>query len=107
LMFSWRADGDVIQDMHGVPDGGTSKDEQSFDKRPRRQAQGSFSAPFSGIHGWFWENPGGTTVRVRLTTAGCGVLFVSAGILFRWPARDARTERPRCHSGEPAMRRAS
>jgi hypothetical protein len=71
MLFSWRASGAVIQDFHGDRDsqkGGTGT--QSFDKSPRRQADGSFVAPFAGIHGWYWENPGGETITVRLTTSG-------------------------------------
>ena len=70
MLFSWTADGDVIQDMHGDRDGAPANAAQSFDKQPRRGANGEFSAPFSGIHGWYWENPGGETVTVRVTTAG-------------------------------------
>lgn len=70
MLFSWNASADVIHDLHGVPDGAPSSAEQSFDKRGRRRADGSFAAPFSGIHGWYWENPGGETVTVKLTTAG-------------------------------------
>jgi hypothetical protein len=70
MLFSWTADGDVIHDMHGDPDGAPADAAQSFDKQPRRRADGSFIAPFSGIHGWFWENPGGETLAVRVTTAG-------------------------------------
>lgn len=70
MLFSWTADGDVLHDFHGDPDGAPANSEQSYDKQPRRRADGSFTAPFSGIHGWFWENPGGETITVRLTTAG-------------------------------------
>ena len=70
MLFSWRADGDVMHDFHGDPDGGSADAAQSFDAAPRRQADGSFTAPFSGIHGWYWENPGGEVVTVRLHTAG-------------------------------------
>lgn len=70
MLFSWVADGDILHDLHGVPDGAAGSAEQSFDKRARRRADGSYVAPFAGIHGWFWENPGAETVRVRLTTAG-------------------------------------
>ena len=70
MLFSWRANGDVIHDFHGDPEGAPSSAAQSFDKRARRQADGSFVAPFTGIHGWYWENPGGDTVTVRVTTAG-------------------------------------
>jgi hypothetical protein len=70
MLFSWTADGDVAHDFHGDPDGAPANSEQSYDKQPRRRADGSFTAPFSGIHGWFWENPGGETITVRVTTAG-------------------------------------
>jgi hypothetical protein len=68
MLFSWAASDDVMHDFHGVPDGSTT--EQSYDNRSRRRADGSFAAPFAGIHGWYWENPGGETITVRLTTAG-------------------------------------
>ena len=70
MLFSWSATGDVTQDFHGDPDGAPSSATQSYDKKPRRTATGSFIAPFSGIHGWFWENPGGESVTVKVTTAG-------------------------------------
>jgi hypothetical protein len=70
MLFSWTADGDVVHDFHGDPEGAPANSEQSYDKQPRRRADGSFTAPFSGIHGWFWENPGGETITVRVTTAG-------------------------------------
>jgi hypothetical protein len=90
MLFSWRASGDVMHDLHGVPDGeGTT--EQSFDPRPRRQADGSFAAPFTGIHGWYWENPGGDTITVRLTTSG----FYTAAHEFSFDrTRRAREVRP-------------
>jgi hypothetical protein len=70
MLFSWKASGDVIHDFHGDPDGAAADASQSYDKKPRRQADGSFTAPFSGIHGWFWENPGGDTITVQVTSAG-------------------------------------
>ncbi len=70
MLFAWRASDDVMHDFHGVPDGAPASAEQSFDARPRREADGSFAAPFTGIHGWYWENPGGETVTVRVTTSG-------------------------------------
>ena len=71
MLFSWDANGNVLQDFHGDRDGVTGDEATtSFDKQPRRKADGSFTAPFSGIHGWYWENPGGEAVTVKLTTAG-------------------------------------
>ncbi|MBT5032013.1 MAG: hypothetical protein HOM55_06930 [Proteobacteria bacterium] len=70
MLFSWVASGDVAHDFHGDRDGAPASAAQSFDQQPRRKADGSFTAPFSGIHGWYWENPGGNTVTVRVTTSG-------------------------------------
>jgi len=80
MLFSWFTDGDVIHDFHGDPDGAPADASQSYDKASRRRADGSFTAPFSGIHGWLWENPGGGTVTIRLTTAG----FYTSGHQFRF-----------------------
>jgi hypothetical protein len=72
LLYSWSASAPVLHDMHGeraeVKDG--VPPEQSFDKQSRREASGSLAAPFAGVHGWYWENPGGETVTIRLTSAG-------------------------------------
>lgn len=70
MFFSWTASSNIVHDFHGDPDGAPSGSSQSYDKQPRRRADGGFTAPFSGIHGWFWENPGGETVTVKVTTAG-------------------------------------
>jgi len=70
LLFSWSADGNILQDFHGDPDGAPASATQSYDKQPRRKSDGTFTAPFSGIHGWYWENPGTNTVTIKLTTAG-------------------------------------
>ncbi len=70
MVFSWMASADVIHDFHGDPDGQPSSAAQSYEKTTRRAADGSFTAPFSGIHGWYWENPGGDTITVKVTTAG-------------------------------------
>ena len=92
MLFSWRASGDVMHDMHGDPEGESSSTAAvSFDARPRRQAEGSFEAPFTGIHGWYWENPGGETITVRVTTAG----FYTSAHQFRFDrtrvAREVRS----------------
>jgi hypothetical protein len=81
MLFSWRASGDVMHDFHGDREGQSSATAaQTYDSRPRREADGSFEAPFAGIHGWFWENLGGETITVRLTTAG----FYSSAHQFRF-----------------------
>lgn len=72
MIYSWTATGAVVHDFHGErPPGATDGPaEESFDKQERRQASGSYTAPFTGIHGWYWENPGAEPITVRLTSAG-------------------------------------
>ncbi len=73
MLYAWTASAPVIQDFHGehAAGAGTSPPaEQSYDKQNRRQANGSLTAPFSGIHGWYWENPGGDPITIRLTSSG-------------------------------------
>ena len=73
MLYSWTATAAVIHDLHGERASGAGNDgptEESFDKQDRRQASGSFAAPFAGIHGWYWENPGGEPVTIRLTSSG-------------------------------------
>jgi hypothetical protein len=86
MLYSWTASSNLIHDMHGERDGGPSGASESFDKRSRRQDHGAFIAPFSGIHGWYWENPGGETITVKLTSAG----FYTSAMEFRFD----RTRRP-------------
>jgi hypothetical protein len=81
MLFSWRASGDVMHDFHGDREGQSSTTAaRTYDSRPRREADGSFEAPFTGIHGWFWENLGGETITIKLTTAG----FYSTAHQFRF-----------------------
>jgi hypothetical protein len=73
MLYSWTASAPLLQDFHGEraargSDG--EPEEESFDKQGRRQASGSLVAPFAGIHGWYWENPSGTPITIRLTSAG-------------------------------------
>ena len=82
MLYSWSATGGLLHDFHGEravdeADGGPA--EESFDKQNRREASGSLTAPFSGIHGWYWENPGAETITIRLTSAG----YYSAAIEIR------------------------
>ncbi len=70
MLFSWAATGDVIYDFHSEPDGAPEGFAESFEKGRTQTANGVYAAPFSGIHGWFWENPGTKAVTITLTTAG-------------------------------------
>jgi hypothetical protein len=86
MVFSWRASGDVIQEFHGDRDGATADEPQTYDNVLRQQHDGSFAAPFTGIHGWYWENPSRTPITIELSTAG----FYAAAHEFRKDRARAR-----------------
>lgn len=71
LLFSWTASVPVNYEAHAEPDGAPRGYAQSYEKGSgSTSASGTLTAPFSGIHGWYWENPTGTPITVTLTTSG-------------------------------------
>jgi hypothetical protein len=70
MVYSWTATGPVIYDFHSEPEGAPAGYAESFDKAQAPAASGTYTAPFSGIHGWFWENPGAKLITITLNTAG-------------------------------------
>jgi hypothetical protein len=74
LLYSWKATGPVMFEFHGEPDQKPNKDYydsyELVDKVGKTESHGSFTAPSTGIHGWFWENKGDKTATVTLHTAG-------------------------------------
>jgi hypothetical protein len=71
LLYSWKATGPVNYEFHAEPDGAPRGYAQTYEKVDRKtDASGTLTAPFSGIHGWYWENTGDQEVTVTLTTAG-------------------------------------
>jgi hypothetical protein len=79
MLYSWKGTAAVLHDFHGDPQGGGEDAAVSYEKKPRRLADGAFTAPFAGIHGWYWENPGAETITITVTTAG----FYSSAIEIR------------------------
>ncbi|TVV74588.1 hypothetical protein [Sphingomonas solaris] len=70
LVFRWTATGPLKMDMHGEP-GPPSTDFSTYWKeKGLTTAQGDFTAPFAGIHGWYWRNQGETPVTLTLNTTG-------------------------------------
>ena len=71
LLYSWKATTAVNYEFHAEPDGAPRGYAQTYEKgQARGEASGTLTAPFPGIHGWFWENTGDQEVTVTLTTAG-------------------------------------
>jgi hypothetical protein len=74
MVYSWKATRNVAYEFHGEPDNKPNKDYfESYeldDQVGKDHSFGSFTAPTTGIHGWFWENKGKKQVDIHLTTAG-------------------------------------
>ncbi len=73
-----------------TPDGGPEGYFESYDKSTRQGADGSLTAPFSGIHGWYWENPGGEPITIRITTAGFYMSALHIGSNKKRQAREVK-----------------
>ena len=70
LLYSWRTPAPVAFEFHAEPDGAPRGYAQTYEKSQASQASGTLTAPFSGIHGWYWENLSDQPITVTLTTAG-------------------------------------
>jgi hypothetical protein len=70
LLYSWRTSTPVAYEFHAEPDGAPRGYAQTYEKAQASQASGTLTAPFSGIHGWYWENLSDQAITVTLTTAG-------------------------------------
>jgi hypothetical protein len=70
MVYSWQATGDVSYNFHSAPDGAPVGYAETYDAQVSDRADGAYTAPFTGTHGWYWENVGTDYVTIRLTTAG-------------------------------------
>jgi len=74
MVYGWKANGKVQFEFHGEPDQKPKPDYfESYeldDKVGQDHSYGSFIAPTTGIHGWFWQNKEKKPVQIHLTTAG-------------------------------------
>ena len=74
MVYAWKATGKLAFEFHGEPDQKPNKDYfESYelgDKIGKDASYGSFTAPSTGIHGWFWQNKGNKEVQLHLAVAG-------------------------------------
>jgi hypothetical protein len=71
LLFSWKTTGPVAFEFHAEPDGAPRGYAQTYEKGDgKSESSGTLTAPFPGIHGWYWENKTDKEITVTLTSAG-------------------------------------
>ena len=93
MVYAWKATGKVQFEFHGEPD---QKPKPGYfesyvldNKIGRDHSFGSFTAPSTGMHGWFLQNKEKEDVRIRLMTAG---FFDSAKMYAGGPPEDLTVE---------------
>ena len=69
LIFSWAAEGDVLFDLHSEADDHAVA-EISFSQDRLTEDSGALRAPFTGIHGWYFQNRSTGDITIRLSAAG-------------------------------------
>ena len=70
FVFHWRASGEVAVDMHGErPDVKDAYTTYAIEAG-QREAAGSFTAPFDGQHGWYFNNRGKDAITVDVSVTG-------------------------------------
>jgi hypothetical protein len=73
FVFNWSTtDGAPVKaDMHGEPENAKPNEFTTYWKEPQQsKGQGSFTAGFDGIHGWFWRNKGTQPVTIKVQVSG-------------------------------------
>ena len=70
MIFSWKASAPVQYDEHSVPDQGGNDATESFVITNGAAQTAVYVAPFTGIHGWFWQNQSLEPVTVTIDSTG-------------------------------------
>ncbi|MFT6978458.1 MAG: hypothetical protein ACJAZA_002196 [Shewanella psychromarinicola] len=71
MTYEWITDGAALFfDLHGEPKGDTSGYYESYAITTSTDMKGSFTAPFTGSHGWYWKNKSNQPVAIQLLVKG-------------------------------------
>lgn len=70
MRFAWQATGPVDFDMHSHPFEGGVELTESYAIDKASSQSGIYTAQFTGIHGWYWQNRSTDNVTVTLEAAG-------------------------------------
>jgi hypothetical protein len=71
LLYSWSSSAPMNTEFHAEPDGAPRGYAQTYEKTDGMTASsGTLTAPFSGIHGWYWENTTDRDATVTLASSG-------------------------------------
>jgi len=68
--FEWEATDTVEYDLHSHPFEGGTELTESYAVDDGQRMQGRYVAPFTGLHGWYWQNRNLEDLTVTLRAAG-------------------------------------
>jgi len=66
VQYEWLASDNLYVDLHGEPLGDTTGYFESYTIATVEQMKGSFTAPFTGSHGWYWKNKSDKDITIQL-----------------------------------------
>ena len=70
MIYEWKSSFFVDFDFHTEPEGAPRGTSDSFEKGTAAQSRGGYTAPYDGIHGWYWENKTDREITLTLTASG-------------------------------------
>ncbi|MGO2012301.1 MAG: hypothetical protein ACTJH9_13495 [Pseudoalteromonas sp.] len=71
ITYEWMTDGASLHfDLHGEPADDTTGYFESYAIAELNEMKGSFTAPFTGSHGWYWKNNSNNPVAIQLLVKG-------------------------------------
>ena len=70
LTYDWTAASDLNYEFHGDAQGAQGERFESYERGTAASKSGEFKAPFTGRHGWYWQNSGATDIQVTLKLRG-------------------------------------
>lgn len=70
MIFNWKATAPVDVDFHTLPEGKPISASETFQRGKANSGQGTYRAPYAGLHGWYWRNRGKEPVKIVLNAAG-------------------------------------
>ncbi len=82
MAFTWRSSQSLRYDMHAHPFDGGEELTESYGVGDAALMQGLYVAPFTGIHGWYWQNRTLQPVKLVLEASGgfsTSTLFDTSG----------------------------
>lgn len=70
LHYKWTSPRPLFFEFHGDREGDASGAFTSHKKSTLAEDEADFTAPFTGRHGWYWENRNRADVTITLETSG-------------------------------------